>query len=970
MRSIRNSTIFTGVTALTLGLGSAPAVMAQQPTAPAGETDATDLQEVVVIGIRASLESAQELKRDAPSVVEAVTPKDLGQFTDAALSQSLTRVPGLQVYQNAQPQYGGGSGVSIRGLGPDFVATTVNGRNVLGQPESRGGGTGRNFDFDSLSPEVVSGILVYKSPTAELVEPGLAGEVDIQTLKPLDYRTPDGENFFGSVQAQGIYQSERSKTGPRYSGVLGAKLLDDTLGVYVAALASDEYQQSKQNYVFWYLGNVAVQNAGGGTTNYENILFPGEADSLLDNYHYIRRGTSVGLQWRPADSRLEVNVDALYSRFSTLIEQSTFQNYTGFGIFAPVTFLPGGATIVDGQMTGFDTTKTVDGFPTGLFSGRSAGLVGGFVDNTNANRMLGGNIKWRGDSYTLSVDYAHNTLTYAQDFNNAYWPSSGTDETAIDGAYDFTGFKYTAHYYGDNLPSNPALWSTAEDASNGLGYYAQQTYWHTDRDQARADLSWNLSDAFTLKGGVRFETTNVRTASGFGTTGVNPYNGVNSFTLFSTPGDPSTGYYTTDGLLSGKSANLPGAPDVPLATRAGFASTNPFAASLTNFGRGGSFYDCPSPITTSDPISLQPITGSGAVYCLKEKTSAAYVQVDYKGTIGQRDWSANVGVRALRVEESASGLQFVNEAISDPGGSVISTTSQPGEGETSYWNYLPSLNVLFKPRANINLRFGFARTITLPSYTAMAPSGTATYYQSFNGVQYPNTFYGGNLYLKPTEADNFDLTAEYYTSYGGAIIVSAFRKNLSDFNVGLTQLGVPVPGLDGLFNSGTTINGGSGHSSGVEVGTNQPFTFLPSPWDGLGVTANYTRVSSQQTLETANGTISGELPGTAKDNVNAQLYYEKYGFAVRLAFNYRGDTTTSPGGTSYEGHLIDDGYIKGYETIDLSLSKRFLDDHFEVIATGTNLTNAEQIAFIGPAKLLTQYNPLPRIFTLGVRARF
>jgi iron complex outermembrane receptor protein len=145
---------------------------------------------------------------------------------------------------------------------------------------------------------------------------------------------------------------------------------------------------------------------------------------------------------------------------------------------------------------------------------------------------------------------------------------------------------------------------------------------------------------------------------------------------------------------------------------------------------------------------------------------------------------------------------------------------------------------------------------------------------------------------------------------------------------------------------------------------------LPSPFDGFGFTANYTYVKSQQTVDTVNGPISTSLPGTAKNNVNATFYYEKYGFSARAAYNYRGNSVYVTGGNSYDGQLIDQQYIKAYSTLDASISQTLLNDHLQIIVSGTNLTNANQIVYWGPAQMLQQFNPLPRVFTVALRGRF
>jgi iron complex outermembrane receptor protein len=213
------------------------ATAAADLTVPAGSSSSdTDLQEVVVTGIRASLETAQNIKRNAAEVVEAVTMEDLGKFTDVSVSDTLTRVPGVQIDRDDQGI--SGDRASIRGLGPSYVQVTVNGRVPL-----TGGSEGindfRQVNLDIVPTQVLSGLLVYKTPSAELVEPGLAGSIELQTLRPLDYKPPSGQNYFGSVSIDEQYDTEAKTYAPRYGVIFGGKLFDDTVGAYVSAFKTD-----------------------------------------------------------------------------------------------------------------------------------------------------------------------------------------------------------------------------------------------------------------------------------------------------------------------------------------------------------------------------------------------------------------------------------------------------------------------------------------------------------------------------------------------------------------------------------------------------------------------------------------------------------------------------------------------------------------------------------------------------------
>jgi iron complex outermembrane recepter protein len=142
-------------------------------TGPAGE----ELQEVTVTGIRAGVDAAIKIKRNSDDIVEAVSAEDIGKLPDTSIAESLARLPGL----TTQRSDGRDSDISIRGFGPDFNGTLLNGREQVST------GDNRAIQFDQYPAELMSGVVVYKTPDAALVGQGLAGTIDMRTTRPLEY---------------------------------------------------------------------------------------------------------------------------------------------------------------------------------------------------------------------------------------------------------------------------------------------------------------------------------------------------------------------------------------------------------------------------------------------------------------------------------------------------------------------------------------------------------------------------------------------------------------------------------------------------------------------------------------------------------------------------------------------------------------------------------------------------------------
>lgn len=161
---------------------SLPSVSDQTSSDAAAQATATVdtiTDDIVVTGIRASLQSAVDTKRNAPAIVDSISAEDIGRFPDANLAESLQRITGVQITRSR----GEGSQASIRGLSPEFNQVNFNGRSI---PSASSGS--RSFDFTILSSDLISGIDVYKTPTADLTEGGLAGTINVRSLRGQDVK--------------------------------------------------------------------------------------------------------------------------------------------------------------------------------------------------------------------------------------------------------------------------------------------------------------------------------------------------------------------------------------------------------------------------------------------------------------------------------------------------------------------------------------------------------------------------------------------------------------------------------------------------------------------------------------------------------------------------------------------------------------------------------------------------------------
>jgi iron complex outermembrane receptor protein len=318
----------------------------------AQDASSTAVEEVVVTGIRASQQQSIDIKRNAVGVVDSIASEDLGKLPDQNVAESLQRIAGVTIERNR----GEGRYVSVRGFGPKFNAVTVNGRTLATD------NNGREFSFDVLPSEIISGADVYKSPQANINGASIGATIDVRTLRPLEQR----QAFSAAGSVSGTWAELRDKYNPEASGVLSWRNADRTFGVAVSASYTDQkvrddeftigaghvYRSSTDSY--YTAGGVAGARIGPGVAPFSNISMP----SNLSPFFFERDKTMLGLngtvQYKPTE-RLTATVDALYAR-ANIKEQQTGLAYD----FA-------GGTLVEQVIAG-------------KRSGLSALCQGGFVD--------------------------------------------------------------------------------------------------------------------------------------------------------------------------------------------------------------------------------------------------------------------------------------------------------------------------------------------------------------------------------------------------------------------------------------------------------------------------------------------------------------------------------------------------------------------------------------------------------------
>lgn len=354
------------------------------PVAQAQQEDAELIEELVIYGsYSSSLRSALDTKRNADSVVDAIVAEDIGKFPAQNIAEALQRVTGVSIVRDR----GEGVYVRVRGLGSNFQVTTLNNRTMAVNENVRTSGQfGRQFRFDTLPAELVAGVEVIKSPTADLDEGAIGGTVNLKTFRPLDL----GESkYTGSIQAS--HPELADEVDPRVSGLASWVNDEKTFGFLLStAYAERSLRQDRALNFGWTEYSDGIDTDGDGTNDSGPIITPGGIRPTLELEDRERIGLGGAMQWR--NDNLDINFDVLY-----VDQEVKYDEFTYSADYEVEDLVPGSMVIRDGALIGGKTTNG------SVQIGRESSGI------HDENLALGLNGVLILDNWTLSADVFHST---------------------------------------------------------------------------------------------------------------------------------------------------------------------------------------------------------------------------------------------------------------------------------------------------------------------------------------------------------------------------------------------------------------------------------------------------------------------------------------------------------------------------------------------------------------------------------
>jgi len=930
-------------------------------------------QPIVVTGLRASLESALNVKRESNDIVDVINAQDIADFPDANVAESLQRVPGISIERDA----GEGRNITVRGLGGDFSRVRLNGMEAIAATTGSTLGStvnrGRGFDFSLFASELFNSIVVRKSQSAEIDEGSLGATVDLTTARPFDRR-----GFRGAVSVQGAYYEMGEHIQPRVAALISDTFADDTIGVLVSA-AYSERTVEEEAYSNTALSDYWEQLAGfcpvvpgssvtpintlvttqpftpnctaaagpvpGSTPEaYAEVAREGVFVPRLPGYgRFINRQKRLGLtgsvQWQPADSTL-FTIDAAYSRY----DQEKNDLATN-----PISFNRG-----NGAAAGSLTAAQATGRP-------NMKIREAEVDETGLLRY----------GVFDDVDFRM-TNAYERSQTN-FWQLSGTLNQEIGDRGELTVLygqsrslleipEFTLISF-DRLDSDGFVYDTREDKRRGLldfgfdasdpanwgfinGYSDIRVQRHRVDNQFRngkIDFSWEVNDAFTGKIGYAYKKFTFETAS-----------------------------------LSRIASTIVNAP-IPAGTTLADLSTP-----INDFGRGldlpsGSTVDFIVPdidafeevydfncncVNALGDFRIAASAALGNNRFVRETDHSPYVQVDFDLPFSEvLRLRGNVGARYAFTNQYSRGF--------------ISASLPAVEATRDYSDFLPAANLSLEVGSDLIFRFAAAKAISRPALGNLSPGGAVT----VTGANYSSSV--GNPNLEPFRSTNLDAAVEWYFQRGAVISAALFQKKLKTFaqqlltQTTIAESGIPISAFPADTDPNAPINitnfqtTEGGTIRGLEINYQQPFTFLPGFLSDFGALFNYTHIDSEityfLTANSAGPTLTDQLVNVSPNSFNATLYYEVSNFSARLSGAYRSEYLRT---VPLRAGLADATGSYSTFNLDASISYDFTPNvglNIDML----NLTNQATDFWDGKTIRDQQvYSKSGRQFFVGVRVRF
>ncbi|HEY0925181.1 TonB-dependent receptor [Brevundimonas sp.] len=956
------SALLCGASLFSLVALTPMSALAQTAPAPQDpDQEASELDEVVVTGIRAQLQTAQSIKQDSEVIVDSITAVDIGALPDRSVSEALQRVSGVTLQRTNAARdparlAAEGGGVFVRGL--SWVRSETNGRDIFSASNGRG------LSFEDVSADLLAGVDVYKNVTANMIEGGIAGTINLRTRVPFDNRghllAVNTDYNYGDLSERGFWSgsmigSNRWDTGIGEIGLL-ANISVSNVGNRTDSISVDRYDPVVLN----------AGNASDGRVAGDTVYVPKYLGWRTIDWEQERTAVALAAQWRPNADLLftfqalgsqadAYNIERALGTESILSPNSTYR-YNDDDVFIGGT-VPQANYNTDTRV-GDDTKRTGEVSLGFQYTPNSPWSVTGDLQYVKSTAEIYSmtvftQLANRPD-LTISIDGDLPTVTSTGGTptdQSTYWWAAAMDHIEDNEADELAGRLDATYTFEDQ----DGLWKSIAIGVRGTekNYINRQT-----------GYNWGLlSNQYWGNGGgavVYLDDT------GYPGGPVDPRLPASS-ELFSFNnffrGDapvPGVAWFPTASLVSGGTAN---AYDILRSTQSSGWGWTPLSDDYESYRLGG---------------------GNGGITELTEETQAGYVYARFGGdeSMFGRRFDGNIGVRIVRTNTQTNTITTLpvisgacppvgnptadctafNRAVAFSSGGSLDGASV----DHSYTDVLPSFNLRVFLTDDLQARFAVSRAMVRPEMYQLQPFTNLSINFEADGYTLddvaPFTGVGGNPALDPIKATNYDVSLEWYFAPTGSLTLAVFHKDITDYIfTGTETQSYTNGGVTYDFLMTRYVNGDEGTVDGFELAYQQFFDFLPGWMGGFGVQGNFTfidsnggRNTSQNVLDPLQNSASADalpLEGMSRTSYNAALLYERYGISARLAYNWREEYLLTTSAANVNAPV----WASDYGQLDGSIFYNINDD-LKIGLQSTNILNERTVLKVGNETRKPPYN--------------
>ena len=986
------------------------------------------VEEVVVTGVYASQQNAVNTKRNAPSVVDAISAEDIGKLPDVTIADSLQRIPGIQVERTA----GEGGPVQIRGL--SYVGTSLNGETFLSATTIDTAGA----DFGDLPSQLFSGADVYKSPLASLTTLGITGTVDLKTRRPFDL----DEGWTFSATAEGDYGSLSEEIDPTISGLVGWQ--NDTIGFLISAVTTEKNLATDYNGYFDTSENggigAANDNHTWGTPAIDadiNHVVPQGFAAFHKEEERTRDGLNLSFQAQLTDS-VELVADYFFSKQERYNRRAGFSHNNRWQTFSDYAYAQDfvGASFPDKDDG--STWRTVNSFSARPYRLQSFTQVNFNEEESNNGSIelnfdnggpLSGQVRVTRADATASMrhGYVEGDMLSIDQGTLVTGPGGlmpgdsiycGPDQEVIGelggcaadfspGGIEDDEFRITYDASG----KHPVFGGFDQVVNGGQGmmtvaeYMASKDSYHigamSSENNTDDDATMNT---FSTKWKYTFDETPFITAVDFGlrqSERTVDHNVFSYFASFPETGcsaqwkavdqfagtaecDPELvqGEYEVDengdrvlydviedGVVVGQRENFMGYTLLP-PTRIDQWNN---VVWVDDFGpvKGIPGVWAVDPRELDNTLAYQEKV-FGAQTKFNQPGQSYGVALDEFSYFTQIHFEAgnltgNLGVKV--VETDLTIIQNVTgDAVPHSG---VNYDAGDEVTQRSYTDVLPSLNLAYDVTDDVKIRFGYGETmqpLDLLDWGG-AKSVGRVFNEDCNCMRISNGSLAGNPELDPTRGENIDLSAEWYLGNASSLSAALFHIEIDSFVTG-GSVWVNEPDADGIFRGPyeftAPVQGTGGKVQGIELAAKLAFAdFTDGFISNFGFDVNYTFSDSSQD---ATDHLDEELPfpNNSEDTYNIVGWFENEFLSARLAYNFRSARLITEG-TSAVGYQP--LYQDDYGQLDLNVTWT-VTDNLDLYINGSNINEEFQQTYLAYEDQKAYQNIYEARWALGARVNF